>query len=165
LFAYPPASLPAQPAWSMPLPWAHGVVWDRQRRVLWALGDKELLQLRITFDPIGAEVVKKWDLPKPGGHDLFPYDADHLTVAVNSAVYLFDIATGQFGDVPGLEGQRGIKSLNRHPLTGQIGYTQADEKSAFTDHINVLHAPPASQPTNQLYKVRWNAPNPFSYAP
>jgi len=153
----------ARPAFVMKLAGAHGVVWDRARKVLWALGSAELLKLKIARQPApSAEVVKRWKLPAPGGHDLFALDDRHLGVTVGAGVYRFDAAAETFTPLPGLADAAGVKSLCRHPDTGRIIYTQGEP--TFTNKVRCLGAADLTLPPANLYKARWNAPNRFSYA-
>ncbi|KPK81757.1 MAG: hypothetical protein AMJ81_10350 [Phycisphaerae bacterium SM23_33] len=153
--------LAARPAWSMKLSGAHGVVWDRQRQVLWALGGSELLKLKVRRgDEPSAEVLKRWKLPAGGGHDLFPLDEKHLVVTVNTSVYQFDVESEAFAPMAGLAGKRAVKSVGRHPTAGQIIYTQGEH--IFTNKVRRLGGTALVLPPKDLYKARWNAPNPFS---
>ena len=153
-------ALAADPAWSMELRGAHGVVWDRGQQALWALGSDELLKLKVTPGPQpSAEVLKRWKLPLGGGHDLAPLDAGHLVVTVNSGVYRFDVNSGSFARMKGLGGKWFVKSVSRHPATGQIAYTQG--KPTYARSVRFLGGEDLPLPVDMLYKVRWNAPNPL----
>lgn len=72
---------------------AHGVHWDPARKVLWALGHDDLVQLRIGGTPANPTVSKigSWTLPSADGHDLSPKlgQPDRLWVTTNSHVYEF----------------------------------------------------------------------------
>ena len=154
----------ARPAWTMRLSGAHGVVWDRARSVLWALGGRELLKLKVHRPPgqqPSAEVLRRWRLPSGGGHDLFPLDADRLVVTVNRGVYQFDAQGETFRPLPSLTRRPRVKSVCRHPATGTIMYTQGEP--TFTNKIRILAAEPLVLPAEDLYKARWNVPNRFSY--
>ena len=143
----------------MPLSGAHGVVWDHARSVLWALGNRELLKLEVlSGDPPAADVVQRWNLPQRGGHDLVPLDERHLVVTVGNWVYRFDAEDESFS--PKLARLPRVKSVSRHPATGAILYTQGEP---FTNTIHVAGKQPIVLPPNNLYKVRWNAHNHFSY--
>ena len=148
----------------MKLSGAHGVVWDRQRQVLWALGGGELLKLKVHGgrEP-SAEVLRRWNLPKRGGHDLFALDETHLVVTANRGVYQFDVEAEAFSPMPALAEVANVKSLCRHPVSGQVIYTQGER--IFTNKVRLVGAEPIVLPPRNLYKARWNAHNGFSYAP
>jgi len=154
----------AGPVWTMSLSGAHGVVWDRKRELLWALGGRELLKLKVHGgrEP-SAEVLRRWDLPKGGGHDLFTLNETHLVVTVNRGVYQFDVEAEAFSPMPGLADLANVKSLCRHPVSGQVIYTQGER--IFTSKVRFVGADPIVLPPKDLYKARWNAHNSFSYAP
>lgn len=77
---------------------AHGVLWDPEYDVLWALGDYELAAFRVRPDSagaylskiggMGASLAKGYD----GGHDLSAdyTDTRYLYLTVNAAVQRFD---------------------------------------------------------------------------
>lgn len=155
--------LAAEPIWQMELAGAHGVVWDQARSVLWALGNAELLKLEVApgRQP-AAKVIRRWTLPTPGGHDLFPLDDRRLAVTVGRAVYQFDAQAESFSPLPALARLRNVKSVGRHPVTGQIICTQG---RPFTDKIHVLGRESIVLEPEDLYKARWNAHNHFSYGP
>lgn len=87
-----------------PLDGAHGVLWDPEYNVLWALGNYELAAYRVvgegpsqTLQKIGGMGAR---LPegKDGGHDLSPDYADdqYLYVTVNACTLRFDKEEGTF---------------------------------------------------------------------
>lgn len=158
-------ALAAKSVWTMPLYGAHGVVWDRARKVLWALGEGELLKLSVnTGAKPSAEVLAKWKLPSPGGHDLFPLDETHLAVTVGRGVYRFNVEAETFSPLPKLAEQANVKSVSRHPGTGQVLYTQSGPQGWWTRKVRFVGGEPIVLGPLKLYKARWNAPNAFSYA-
>ncbi|MCU6711872.1 DUF6528 family protein [Paenibacillus sp. J5C_2022] len=79
------------------LPGGHGVLWDPENELLWALGNDHLVSLRITGTasaPVITE-VDKITLPTRWGHDLSPVygDTDRLWVSSGSKVYQFTKST------------------------------------------------------------------------
>ncbi len=156
--------LPASPVWTMDLRGAHGVVWDRARSVLWALGNSELLELTVRAAPEpSAQVLRRWNLPGPGGHDLFPLDAEHLGVTVGDGVYRFSVASESFGPFQPLAGQARVKSVCPNGETGTLIYSQGEP--TFTNKVRFPSGEPIVLSSNRLYKARWNVANRFSYAP
>ena len=164
LYRLTDTALASEPAWSMPLLHGHGVVWDRTRQVLWALGREELLKLHVRRNAeLSADVIAKWSLPSPGGHDLFPLNDTTLVVTVSRGVYQFYVQTERFEPLPGLADLADVKSVSAHPTTGQIIYTQGEDGHWWSRNIRRIDDEPILLPPGKLYKVRWNAPNTFSY--
>ncbi len=177
---------PATKLASIPLKAAQGAVYDWRGEVLWALGGEELLKTRIIEGkggaPVAIEALKRYPLPAPDGHDLFPYfhyqqppgrtpdTAKGLFVTTGEAVYVFDLASETFQPFEPLAGESNVTSVGDNLRTGQILYTKADPDSSFTGSVRFLR-PDSSRmlppkigvyPT-RIYKARWNQPNPFSY--
>jgi hypothetical protein len=77
------------------LPGAHGVLWDPQNALLWALGDDYLTALSIEGTPsspiLREHLSLRTDLPSFSGHDLSPVygNPDLLWVTTNEGVYQF----------------------------------------------------------------------------
>ena len=84
------------------------------------------------------------------------------SVTVGRGVYQFDAQAESFSPLPALARLRNVKSVGRHPASGQIIYTQG---RPFTDRIHIAGRRPIALEPDDLYKARWNAPNPFSYGP
>ena len=149
--------LDAQPIWSMPFPWGHGVVHDPGRDRLFALNNDELLVLRVVDGSEPAvQVLSRHKLPNPGGHDLLRYDERHLSVTVGQGAYLFDCDRQTFSSLPGLADQSDLKSVNRHPITGQVMFTQAGKGKAHTNKLQWTDGTELAVPYEMLYKARWN---------
>jgi len=145
-----------QPIFSLPLPGAHGVTWDDQRSVLWALGDDELLRLSVRDKTLNLD--KRYPVPHGGGHDLLlSQDGRMLYVTTVSEALLFDIAGERFTPNPQLAGLRNVKSITFHPKTGRMAYTQADSRVWWTYTVH-LTGPTAAIPLeSETYKIRWAA--------
>ena len=100
---------------------AHGVLWDPEREVLWALGGRELKAYRTEGEGKREVLVEipemVYPLPdnRPGGHDLSPdyTDSRYLYITVGSCALRFDKETGQFS-----EEIRFADSLNRANIKG-----------------------------------------------
>ncbi len=150
--------LDAQPAWALDLPCGHGVVWDGRQRVLYALGGDELLKLRLATSAgrsISAEVVTRWALPGPSGHNLSWFDHEHLAISTDPGCHLFDIRDGSFTPLPGLENVQHVKSISRDPASGVVLYTPGDEHN-FTSGLSCLPQGFIALPYTTIYKTRWN---------
>lgn len=161
LYSLDAEPLNAQPAWSIPLPGAHGVVWDPQRDVLWALGGTELLKLRVhpRAAPTG-EVLRRWELPAPGGHDLFALDERNLAITMSGSAARFDAVDESFNPLTELPDGANVKSISRNASTGGILYTRGEPIT--TGKVRFVGGEDLILPEDDLYKARWNSPNPMS---
>ncbi|WP_086826467.1 DUF6528 family protein [Allokutzneria sp. NRRL B-24872] len=109
------------------LPGGHGVLWDPQGNVLWALGDNHLVALKVggtAASPTLTE-ARKVALPTKGGHDLQPVygDKDRLWVTTGSKAYQFSKSSGAFKTDyahAGAANRSGVKAVGNHPQTGQL---------------------------------------------
>lgn len=161
LYSLDAEPLNAQPAWSIPLPAAHGVVWDPQRDVLWALGGTELLKLRVRSGAAPAgEVLRRWELPAPGGHDLFALDERNLAITMSESAARFDAVDESFNPLTELPDGANVKSISRNASTGDIIYTRGEPIT--TDKVCFVGGEDLILPEDDLYKARWNSPNPMS---
>lgn len=82
---------------------AHGVLWDPENEVLWALGGNVLTAYSVRKDAAGGVGVtevteRRVTVPTGSGHDLAPYygDTNILWLTSGSAVYQFNKTTGAF---------------------------------------------------------------------
>lgn len=141
---------------------AHGVVWDRDAKTLWALGEKELRAYEIQ----GLEsptpkfsLQRKIDLPDPGGHDLRPVPGSRmLLVTAHKHVWFFDRDAWTFKSHPILGEEVDVKSVDIDPMSGRLCYTQAEEKW-WTDKVRFASPEMWIRlPGLRLYKARWAGP-------
>ena len=80
------------------LPGAHGVLWDPEYDVLWALGDDDLVAYTVSGTGTSQKLIKvngmgaKLPEKKNGGHDLAAdlTDTRYLYLSTNAAVFRFD---------------------------------------------------------------------------
>jgi hypothetical protein len=151
-----------QPIWDTPLPSAHGVVWDDERRLLWALGLRELRCYELKdWESEKASLAMKVSYPllDPDGHDLQPMPrSKDLVVTTGRHVYLFDRDTREFRPHPELADRTDVKSVSVHPGTGQTVYIQATI-SWWSDRFGLLSPDGTIRlPGERLYKSRWLPP-------
>lgn len=147
------------PLWSDALPSGHGVVWDADRGLLWALGGEELR----------AYLLEAWDgsaprltrlethrLPSPGGHDLSPVPfSSRLLVTTGTEVLSFDRETRRFEPHPRLGKAAKVKGISVDPRTGRTAYVQAEE-SWWAFGVRFLEPDGRlNLPGRRLYKARW----------
>jgi hypothetical protein len=81
---------------------AHGVLWDDEKQVLWAIGRTTLTAYRVALDGSKVTVTEQTDLratiPSDWSHDLAPVygNKDALWVTTGTHVYQFDKSTKTF---------------------------------------------------------------------
>jgi hypothetical protein len=139
----------------------HGVVWDQERELLWALG----------FNTLKAYRLKNWETPEPelsqaaafglpdsGGHDLYPVsDTRDLVVTTNRQVFLFDRDQHKFRLHPSLRDKERVKGVAVHPVTGRVAYVQAEGENWWAHRIHFLNPSGSlSLPDERIYKARWS---------
>jgi hypothetical protein len=150
----------APPLAKIPLHGAHGALWDKPRKRLWALGDKELLLIEIRGEAPATEIVveRKWPLPTGGGHDLsFARDGKALLLTTVKSVYRFDTTAFEFSPYPGLAGLEHVKSVDEHPATGEVVFHRGAGKNWWSDTIRFLApARTVRLEGERLYKIRWD---------
>ncbi len=147
------------------LPYAHGLVWDKKGKQLWALGD---VLYRFNYNKGKLILIKKYKLPMtPTGHDLFPTrDGKKLLVSNNDALFLFDLKAEAFEKISDLAE---IKSASEHQ-DGSIWASDPKdmEKSGSWQSDSVIQIKPEAKMryTNKgakFYKARWWQKVAFSY--
>jgi hypothetical protein len=130
---------------------AHGVVWDAERNVLWALGTFELR----SYTP--ALVRKQtFTLPNEGGHDLRPIpQRPGLIVTTHHHVWIFDRDLWTFQIFPKLGDDHNVKSMDFDPESGALAYIKA-EKSWWAERVRFVGLDRTVEfPGAKLYKARW----------
>lgn len=142
---------------------AHGVVWDKARQRLWALGSKELI--RCTYNASRSapalEVEARFKLPGfGGGHDLFPVPGTRKLFVTGQRVWTFDTEKETFAD---FDPCPSVKCVTQKDAGGLVFFMQPT-KSWWSDSI----VSPDGKVKKTLagarfYKVRWWVPNAFSY--
>lgn len=136
----------------------HGVVWDNNRKTLFALGYDVLREYRI-YDQHKLEKVNEWKIPGTSGHDLMMVPGgEKLFITEHTGAWIFDIKTGIFDKINGFPDAENIKSINQNN-SGQFVYT-VPEESWWTFHVSFLN--PENKlgfPGMKVYKARWFNPN------
>ncbi|WJH37311.1 DUF6528 family protein [Paenibacillus sp. CC-CFT747] len=151
------------------MPGAHGVLWDPERKLLWAVGDDRLAAFSVggaPHAPVLSRVQEK-KLPTLWGHDLSPVfgDTDLLWVTTNSGVYQYKKSTGTWSSrYPGSEqANRGfVKSMGNQP-SGAIIQTVPKEGALYawgTDTADLfLPDRKLVLPETSVYKARIWSPH------
>ena len=157
---------------TVPFEDAHGVLWDEDNQLLWAIGGKQIAAYRVSLSADGVvqvseEADRRLTLPTGGAHDLAPVygDKDALWITTSSKVYRFQKSTKTFST-----DYEGNGSLNRKTVKGvgnfsdgSIVYIYPDgELKAHTSKSmvflrmvdGVLTKETLVSPTGHFYKVR-----------
>ncbi|GAA2070595.1 DUF6528 family protein [Actinomadura alba] len=149
-----------------PLTGGHGVFWDDDARLLWALGGDELVALRLGGTPARPELteVRRARLPTPGGHDLHPVAAtpDRLWITTESGVYQYSASKGIFlRDYPGADriSVGGVKSVGDDRRSGQVLTARVQHRNLCTwctDTATLNRRGDAlTLHGSHIYKARW----------
>ena len=150
----PKAPTPESPICRTALPSAHGLVWDDDRNTLWALGYDELRAYKIASKDVAQmqlELRKTHKLPGIGGHDLraMPKTAG-LLISNKEHVYIFDRIKEQFTEHATLGKIEKVKSIDVHPLTGQLVYSLWGQKVTLSNPDSEIKTG-----SSIVYKARW----------
>lgn len=137
---------------------AHGVQWDKKRKILWAIGTHELRSYSLLEgDTPGLELIKSMPLPDDDGHDLVFLDSkDVLCLTTGNNVWLYDIEENKFSEHPLIGGQSKVKSVSYNRLNKQTAYMKATDENWWGFYIRyagsnkVVHLP-----GEKIYKARW----------
>ena len=148
------------------LPGGPGVVWDHAQSRIWALGSFGIHRYTYNFDrqKPGLKEEAVFELPEPGGHDLFPaWSADAVLVTTGARIWRFDPEQQTFSPYPVLPEAAGVESVSEREREPTTVYMQACE-SWWCDSVRCAGASKTSQRDGaQFYKTRWWVPNRFSY--
>jgi hypothetical protein len=116
--------------WSEELPWGHGAVWDEQRKVLWALADRDIRVYELSSWESTAPRLQRVGLiplPEAGGHDLAAVPGtSSMSVATANKCWLFDRDSRTFRPHPQLGDKAKVKSISQLPAGGRLAYVQAE---------------------------------------
>ncbi len=151
----------------IPLPFAHNVVWDKKRQVLWSAGDNHLYQLQYNFNRQKPDLIKKdsFQLPGNDAHDLFPvYGKDSLWLTNTSGVYTIDMETKRVRPAD-FAFTKNIKSVSSGPPAGGWPILIMKPETKWWSH-QVLSGKGETVFAGtgmRIYKARWFLENKFSY--
>jgi hypothetical protein len=147
--------------WIEELPHGHGVVWDEQRNVLWALADADIRVFELRDWQSSAPKLQRValvPLPERGGHDLSVVSGTpFLAVSTGNRCWLFDRDARTFRPHPELGDKASVKSISHHPVQGSLAYVQAEGKNWWSERIHFLKPTGTLHVTGEhFYKARWN---------
>jgi len=154
---------PGKELCSCDLPWGHGLVWDEQRELLWALADKDIRVFELKnwdSENPSLERVDLIELPESGGHDFSPVpESSKIALSTSNHCWLFDRLTRTFEPHPELAEKSSVKCISYNPSTGQLAWVQAEGENWWAERVRFLHPEHTLQlPGRRLYKARWNVP-------
>jgi len=133
---------------------AHGVVWDKRRNSLFALGYNILREYKVN-DKRKLVRNREWKIPGIGGHDLqMTPDGNNLFVTEQTGSWIFNLRTSKFSKIEKFPDAENIKSINQNK-GGQYLYTVPDE-SWWTYHVRFFN--PSGVlcfPDIRIYKARF----------
>jgi hypothetical protein len=152
---------PDQALWHEELPGGHGVVWDEERQLLWALSIQDIRVYQLDdWDTSAPKLINALtiDLPERGGHDLYPVPGTSLLmVTTGKHCWLFDRDKKTFTLHPELSEQAHVKSISQHPITKQVVYVQAEGDHWWAERLHFLNPEQTLHiPGEHFYKARWN---------
>lgn len=154
---------------------AHGVLWDPENELLWAVGTNDLVALEVggTAEKPTLTERHRVALPgKQGGHDLAPVygDTDELWVTTNDSAYRYSKSTDTFDTdfeyADEVNAYRLTKSIGNHPDTDQLLVTQAKKYDCPTTWCTPTGdffgdgdlMATRTMPDARFYKLRWWIP-------
>ncbi len=133
---------------------AHGVVWDKKRNSLFALGYDILREYKVQNK---RKLIRnrEWKIPGVGGHDLqMAPDGNNLFVTEQTGSWTFNPGTSEFSKIEKFPDAENIKSINQNK-GGQYLYT-VPEESWWTYHVRFFNPIGVlSFPDIRVYKSRY----------
>lgn len=147
------------------LPFAHNVVWDKKRSLLWSAGKNKLYSFRYNFDCEHPDliIVDSTMLPDTDAHDLFPvYGKDSLWLTTVHGVFKIDPSTKKITTVQG-NYTKNIKNVSSGPKGFPVIGMLPKEKWWTDEVLDNKGNSIFQQKGLKMYKVRWLVPNHFSY--
>jgi hypothetical protein len=144
----------SKPLFTVPLESAHGVVWDRKRSSLYALG----YNVSREYKMISADALhlnKEWTIKGMDGHDMqMVPGGDALFMTEETGAWKFNLTDYTFGKIEGFPDAANIKSLGQDNSFQYI-YT-IEEESYWTYHVRFFNPTRVfTIPTVHVYKARW----------
>lgn len=146
--------------WQTALHSAHGLVWDAERKKLYALGFKELRTYSLKdWETDSPSLVQDstLELPDEDGHDFRPVpNSPDIVFTTDKSVWLFDREKFAIRPHPELKDRPLIKCVDIHPTTGRVLFNQASEGKWWSDTLQFLNPSMEFKLAGEhLYKARW----------
>ena len=152
------------------LPSAHAAYWDKDAKILYALGWKELRAYNLlnwsTAKP-ELELLQSFPLAGKDGHDIAPVPGStELFITMDDGVWMFDTKTKRFRQHPIIGTQEHIKSVSVHPESKMICYVQPQGEIWWTTRVRLLgESEDLVFPNSKVYKARWSEHGQTTVAP
>lgn len=135
----------------------HGVTWDQNREILYALGFDELRAYSLVnwnTEKPELKLEQTWNTPETGGHDLFASSSENLLISTSNKVWEFDIVDEQFSPFQPIADTAHVKSIYFDEETKELVYTKGEIRW-WTHQIHFLNPDKTIKvPEIKLYKVR-----------
>ncbi|GAA4309462.1 DUF6528 family protein [Compostibacter hankyongensis] len=149
----------------IPLPFAHNVVWDKKRQLLWSAARNKLYAFRYNGNCKRPDLTcaDSLMLPDTDAHDLFPvYGKDLLWLTTLKDTYRVDPAGRSVTPVAG-KYTRNIKSVSSGPEGFPVIIILPKEKWWTDEVLDREGNTVFSEAGLKIYKARWFLQNTFSY--
>ena len=156
-----------EPAFTLDLDYAHNVVWDKERQLLWSASMGMVYSFKYLVGEDGPRLELDSMTPCPASvteaHELSPvYGKPALYVSFAKGVFSFDCVTKTFTEEK-VPNDTGVKSLTEGPS----GYPLTVLRATSSWWSPELHTVDGGlllyESSFHLYKARWFVDNPFSY--
>jgi hypothetical protein len=146
------------------LPFAHNVVWDKKREMLWSAGRNKLYRYRYNNNKTqpDLQVIDSMLIPDNDAHDLYPvYRKDKLWLTTPEHVFTIDAGSRKLDTVRAAI-TRNIKSVSSGPA-GYPTIMMVPEEQWWTDEVKDSKGKTIFQHDNlKIYKARWLLRDAFS---
>ena len=154
------AAAPEKELFQTECSWAHGVVWDDARRLLWAISDRDVRAYRLANWETAAPSLAPagvYPMPDTSGHDLYPVPrTPMLSLTTGRHCWLFDRDRRTFQPHPELADRAGVKCITVNAETGRTVWTLSEGGNWWTDKLRFLHPEGLlTLPGERIYKARW----------
>ena len=149
--------------------WAHGVVYDKVRKCVWAIGGNIIAKFEYVSGSMPhLKQLESFTIPimHTGGHDIFPSYYGSLLITTHQGVLELDIGDFARPTVKYLDAH--IKSVSDNRVNGDIYISDPTDIDGYptfqTDTIlNIKTGNKLKRPGAKFYKVRLWQRNSFSY--
>lgn len=146
------------------LPFAHNVVWDKQRQVLWSAGKNKIYSFKYNFDCLHPDLklLDSTTIPGTDAHDLYPvYGNDFLWLTTPGNIFQFNPVTGNIITIQGAV-TKNVKDISSGPNGYPIVMMLPKEKW-WTDEVTDENGKIIFRQMGlKIYKARWLLPDIFS---
>ena len=149
------------------LPFAHNVVWDQKRQLLWSAGRNKLYTYKYNFDCLKPDLIlaDSTILPDTDAHDLYPvFGKDQLWLTTVHGVFSVNPSTKKVTAVEA-SSIKDIKNVSSGPA-GYATVMMQPKTSWWTDEVKDDKGKTIfKQEGLKIYKARWLLTDTFSNQP